>query len=186
MLVQVQAKTVDDLFMHRFQTDQLFVVKRSFVLVVLQNREYRYVPLSDRQPQVVKIPPSVPHASINPNPEDCLVVNAVLRHGSAHERDYRPLKPTVTFDLTTATESLGEMTRGQGEQGSRGAEERLTQSETISPLHLRTSALHLRTSASHNDATQADSPTTSKWLHRCLALVEFSHLLQTNPQFAGE
>ncbi|PSO86936.1 MAG: hypothetical protein BRC41_05770 [Cyanobacteria bacterium QH_9_48_43] len=53
MLVQVQAKTVDDLFMHRFQTDQLFVVKRSFVLVVLQNREYRYVPLSDRQPQVV-------------------------------------------------------------------------------------------------------------------------------------
>jgi hypothetical protein len=179
MLVQVQAKTVDDLFMHRFQTDQLFVVKRSFVLVVLQNREYRYVPLSDRQPQVVKIPPSVPHASINPNPEDCLVVNAVLRHGSAHERDYRPLKPPVPFDLTTATESLGEMTRGQGEQGSRGAEERLTQSETISPLHLRTSA-------SHNDATQADSPTTSKWLHRCLALVEFSHLLQTNPQFAGE
>ncbi|MGK7877650.1 MAG: cupin domain-containing protein [Xenococcaceae cyanobacterium] len=106
MLVQIPAGTVDDLFVHRFQTDQLLVVRGSFILVVLQNRQYQYIPLSERQPQVVTIPPGVPHGAINLNQEPCLLVNAVLRHGVALERDYRPLKRPFPYDLALAKAQL--------------------------------------------------------------------------------
>lgn len=93
MTVQVEAGAVEKLFVHRFQTDQLLVVRGQFVLVILQNRQYRYIPLSDRVPTVVKIPPGVPHGAVNLGTEDCLMVNALLRHGEPHELDYRPLNP---------------------------------------------------------------------------------------------
>lgn len=98
MLVQVPAGAIDDLFVHHFQTDQLLVVKGSFILVTLQNRRYQYIALSDRQPQVVKIPPGIPHGAINLAAEPCLLVNAVLRHGPTHPRDYRPLTPPFPYD----------------------------------------------------------------------------------------
>jgi len=72
MLVQIPAATIDDLFVHRFQTDQILVVRGSFVLVVLQNRRYQYIPLSEEQPVVVKIPPFVPHGAINLSAEGCV------------------------------------------------------------------------------------------------------------------
>ncbi|GAP98310.1 hypothetical protein [Leptolyngbya sp. NIES-2104] len=50
MLVNIPAGTIDDLFVHRTQTDQLLVVRGSFILVVLQNRKYQYIPLSELQP----------------------------------------------------------------------------------------------------------------------------------------
>jgi dTDP-4-dehydrorhamnose 3,5-epimerase-like enzyme len=84
---------------HRYQTDQLLVVRGSFTLVVLQNRQYQYITLSEHHPQVISIPPGVPHGAINLNAEPCFLVNAVLRHGAVHERDYRPLKPPFPYDL---------------------------------------------------------------------------------------
>jgi uncharacterized RmlC-like cupin family protein len=102
MLVKVPAGTIDDLFVHKFQTDQILVVKGSFVLVSLQNRQYQYTPLSDRKAQVVTIPPGVPHGAINLSSEDCLLVNAVLRHGATHEKDYQPLKRPFAYDLEQA------------------------------------------------------------------------------------
>lgn len=99
VLVQIPAGLVDDLFVHHFQTDQLLVVRGSFVLVVLQNKQYEYIPLSEDQPKVVTIPPGVPHGAINLSNEPCLLVNAVLRHGVAHERDYRPLRLPYPFDI---------------------------------------------------------------------------------------
>ena len=99
MLVQIPAGTVEDLFVHRYQTDQLLVVRGSLVLVILQNRHYQYIPLSTHQPMVVTIPPGVPHGAINLSAEPCVLVNAVLRHGLAHDRDYRPLKPPFPYDL---------------------------------------------------------------------------------------
>ncbi len=77
MVVKVPAHTVDDLFIHRNQTDQLLVVRGSFVLVILYNRQYQYIPLSTREPQVVTIPPGILHGSINLSNEDCLLVNAL-------------------------------------------------------------------------------------------------------------
>jgi hypothetical protein len=102
MLAQVPAHMIDDLFVHHFQTDQLLVVRGSMVLVILQNRQYQYIPLSDRHPTVVTIPPGIPHGAINLNSEPCVLVNAVLRHGEAHAKDYRPLKKPFPYDLAKA------------------------------------------------------------------------------------
>lgn len=106
LLAQLPPGLVDDLFVHHFQTDQLLVVRGSCVLVVLQNKQYTYIPLNEHQPQVVKIPPGVPHGAINLSDEPCLVVNAVLRHGPADERDYRPLRLPFPFDMAKAKAAL--------------------------------------------------------------------------------
>jgi uncharacterized RmlC-like cupin family protein len=102
MLVNIPADTIDDLFVHRTQTDQLLVVRGSFILVVLQNRKYQYIPLSEAQPQVVKIPPGVPHGAINLSGEPCVLVNAVLRHGEAIAQDYRPMRRPIPYDIEAA------------------------------------------------------------------------------------
>lgn len=99
MLVQVPSGTIDELFVHHFQTDQLFVVRGSFILVALHNKQYHYIPLSEHNPQVITIPPGVPHGAINLSSKDCLMVNAVLRHGESHPLDYRPMNPLFLMIL---------------------------------------------------------------------------------------
>ena len=99
MLVQVPGGTIDELFVHHFQTDQLLVVRGSFIMVALHNRQYNYILLSEDNPQVITIPPGVPHGAINLSSEDCLLVNAVLRHGESHPLDYRPMKPPFPYDF---------------------------------------------------------------------------------------
>ncbi len=106
MLVKVPANTTDDLFVHKNQTDQLLVVRGSFILVVLYNRQYQYIALSDRVPQVVTIPPGILHGSINLSKEDCLLVNAVLRHGKPNPKDYQPLRKPFPYDMDRAQLSL--------------------------------------------------------------------------------
>lgn len=106
MLVNLPGGTIDDLFVHRNQTDQLLVVRGRFVLVILQNRKYQYIPLSEHEPKVVIIPPGVPHGAINPGAEPCVLVNAVLRHGQPHDRDYRPLRRPIPYDMDRAKQLL--------------------------------------------------------------------------------
>ena len=65
MIVKVPANSIDDLFVHKKQTDQLLVVKGSFVLVVLHDRKYQYIPLTEEIPQLVTIPKGILHGSIN-------------------------------------------------------------------------------------------------------------------------
>lgn len=101
MLVQIPAQSIDDLFVHHFQTDQLLVVKGSFVLVVLQNRRYQYLYLTENNPQVITIPPGIPHGAINLTSQPCLLVNAVLRHGGTHPKDYQPIPKPFPYDLET-------------------------------------------------------------------------------------
>lgn len=108
LLAQIPPHLIDALFVHHFQTDQLLVVRGSFVLVVLQNRQYEYIVLSEHHPRVVKIPPGVPHGAINLSDETCLIVNAVLRHGPADDRDYRPLRLPFPYDLAKAKALLAE------------------------------------------------------------------------------
>ena len=104
MLVSIPAQTIDDLFVHRSQTDQLLVVRGSFVLVVLQNRKYQYILLSESQPKVVKIPPGVPHGAINLGDLPCVLVNAVLRHSVPIDRDYRPMRRPIPYDMDIASQ----------------------------------------------------------------------------------
>jgi uncharacterized RmlC-like cupin family protein len=99
MLVQVAPQIIDNMFVHRHQTDQLLVVRGSVVLVVLLDRQYQYIPLTDRQPQVVTIPPMVPHAAINLSSEPCMLINAVQYHGTPTARDYQPTQPPFAYDL---------------------------------------------------------------------------------------
>lgn len=109
MLVQVAPNANDDLFVHHWQTDQLLVVRGAFVLVVLQNRKYQYIALSQEFPSVAIIPPGIPHGAINFNDYPCLVVNAVLRHGEACDRDYRPLKRPFPYDLVAARNAIASL-----------------------------------------------------------------------------
>lgn len=99
MLVQIPPHSMDDLFVHHYQTDQLLVVKGCFVLVILQNRQYQYLYLTEDNPQVVIIPRGIPHSAINFHSKPCLLVNAVLRHGNTHPKDYQPIKKPFNYDL---------------------------------------------------------------------------------------
>jgi dTDP-4-dehydrorhamnose 3,5-epimerase-like enzyme len=109
MLVNIPAGTIDDLFVHHFQTDQILVVRGSFVLVGLQERQYQYIALSESVPALVTIPPGIPHGAVNLSAEPCTIVNAVLRHGPAHEKDYRPMKPLLNYDLNAVQAALGRL-----------------------------------------------------------------------------
>ncbi|WP_373543112.1 cupin domain-containing protein [Chamaesiphon sp.] len=102
MLVQIPANTIDDLFVHKYQTDRLMVVRGNFILVILHNGKYQYIPLSESELKVVTIPPLVPHAAINIGDEPCMLINALIRHGQSHPSDYRPLKAPFPYDLMQA------------------------------------------------------------------------------------
>lgn len=106
MVVKVPANSIDDLFVHKQQTDQLLVVKGSFVLVILYDRAYQYIPLTEEIPQVVTIPRGILHGSINFSDRDCLLVNAVLRYGKPNPRDYQPMVRPFAYDLQQARSSL--------------------------------------------------------------------------------
>lgn len=114
MLVNISAGSVEDLFVHRYQTDQLLLVKGSMTLVILSNRQYEYIYLNENYPQVVTIPPGVPHSAINLSNENCLLVNAVIRHGPAHPKDYQPIKPPFPYDFNKATQKLLKCTISNG------------------------------------------------------------------------
>ena len=109
VLVQVAPNTVDDLFVHKSQTDQILVVRGRFVLVTLINRQYRYIPLSEDHPVVVTIPPGVLHGAINLSSEPCVVVNAVLRHRPVQERDYVTRGRPFPYDLAAAEAALKQL-----------------------------------------------------------------------------
>jgi len=96
MLVQIP-ETIDDLFVHKSQTDQILLVKGRFGTVTLIDRHH-YTPLSEDRPVVVKIPPGATRA-INLDPEPCVVVNAVLRHRPAQERDSCPTSDLFLMTL---------------------------------------------------------------------------------------
>jgi uncharacterized RmlC-like cupin family protein len=106
MLVNIPAGTVDELFVHHFQTDQILVVRGSFVLVGLLNRQYQYMALSETCPAVAIVPPGIPHGAINLSSEPCVIVNAVLRNGPSHPRDYQPMKPPIPYDLEASQSAL--------------------------------------------------------------------------------
>ncbi len=106
MLVQIPPDTVDDLFVHKTQTDQLLVVRGQFVLVTLINKQYQYIPLSEDNPAVIIIPAGVLHGAINLSNESCVVVNAVLRHKPSHKMDYMTRGRPFPYDLKAAEAAL--------------------------------------------------------------------------------
>ena len=57
-------------------------------------------------PQVAIIPPGILHGAINFEDQDCLLVNAVIRHGEPQPRDYQPLSKPFPYDLKQAQLSM--------------------------------------------------------------------------------
>ncbi|BAZ07981.1 dTDP-4-dehydrorhamnose 3,5-epimerase [Calothrix sp. NIES-3974] len=109
MLVQIPANTIDDLFVHKTHTDQLLVVKGEFVIVTLVNKQYQYIPLTEKRPAVVIIPPGVLHGAINFRDEPAVVVNAVLRHRPPHPMDYVTRGRPFPYDLEAAKQALEQL-----------------------------------------------------------------------------
>ncbi len=108
MLVQIPPHSIDDMFVHRHQTDQLMAVRGSMVLVVLLDREYHYITLSESKPMVVTVPTMVPHAAINLSDEPCMLINAVQHHGTPTDRDYRPIHPPFAYDFSQVRQLMPE------------------------------------------------------------------------------
>jgi hypothetical protein len=90
LIAEIARGDAFELFCHRFQTDQLLVLRGAIDLVVLQNRQLRRIPLREDEATWVCIPPGVPHGAINRGRIPALLVNAVLRHGPTDPRDYEP------------------------------------------------------------------------------------------------
>lgn len=90
LIAEVRRSTRPELFCHRRQTDQLMVLRGSIDLIVLQNRCLRRITLREDDPVWVRIPPGVPHGSINRGRSVAVVVNAVLRHGPGDARNHKP------------------------------------------------------------------------------------------------
>ena len=96
-----------ELFCHRHQTDQLMVLSGSMDLIILQNRQFQLIRLTQNDRTWVRIPPRIPHAAIVRSDQAATVVNAVLRHGPVDPRDYQPRPiPRVLMPQWLALQSL--------------------------------------------------------------------------------
>ena len=80
------------------------VLRGSFDLIVLQNRQLRRITLREDEATWVRIPAGVPHGAINRSCQSVVIVNAVLQHGPSDPRDYLP-RP-VPRSLLTQWEAL--------------------------------------------------------------------------------
>lgn len=83
--------TQENLYIHRNQTDYVQVVRGKLIWVILSEGKYEYFPLSEEDSFVVKVPPKILHAGINPYDETCVFVNAIVLHKPRKPIDYRPV-----------------------------------------------------------------------------------------------
>jgi dTDP-4-dehydrorhamnose 3,5-epimerase-like enzyme len=93
------------MFVHKYQTDQLMVVRGNLTMLILHDRKYQYIHLSGSNPHVIEIPQLLPHAAINIGDETCVLVNAVIRHGKPRPADYRPVKAPFPYDSSQFSRS---------------------------------------------------------------------------------
>ncbi|MEA5536968.1 dTDP-4-dehydrorhamnose 3,5-epimerase [Crocosphaera sp. XPORK-15E] len=108
VVYEIPPKNTDDgLFCHRFQTDKLFVIRGTLVLVFIQNRDHHYVLMTQENPLLVIIPPGIPHAVMNPTSDSCFYINAVIRHGKPHNKDYKPIQKPFTFNQLKVNKLMG-------------------------------------------------------------------------------
>ena len=104
LIAEVHGSDRGELFCHRFQTDQLQVIRGSLDVIILQNRRLRCIRLREGEPEWLRIPHGVPHGAINRSACPAVVVNAVLRHGPSDPRDYQPR--TIPLSLRQAWAEL--------------------------------------------------------------------------------
>ena len=111
LVAEVGGTPAGELFCHRFQTDQLMVLRGCIDLIVLQEGRLQRITLREDEASWVRIPPGVPHGAINRGRRPAVVVNAVLRHGPSHPRDYqpRPVPSSLASDWARLREAATEL-----------------------------------------------------------------------------
>ncbi|MGH8002861.1 MAG: cupin domain-containing protein [Brasilonema sp.] len=97
--------TRENLYVHRNQTDYIQVVRGQLIWVILSAGKYQYIPLSEKDSFVVKVPPKIPHGGINPYDETCVMVNAIVLHKPLKPIDYRAISPPFSYDIEKALSS---------------------------------------------------------------------------------
>ncbi|MEB3343625.1 dTDP-4-dehydrorhamnose 3,5-epimerase [Okeania sp.] len=105
MVATYPPKTRENLYVHRNQTDYIQVVRGKFIWIILSKGKYQYIPLSEKDSFVVKVPPKIPHGAINPYDETCVMVNAIVRHKPLTPKEYRPIIPPSPYDIEKALSS---------------------------------------------------------------------------------
>jgi uncharacterized RmlC-like cupin family protein len=105
-LITLPSGMIDDLYVHHHQTNQLFSVRGSAVIVVWQNNEYQYLLLTEYNPILVKIPPGVPHSYVNLTTKSCTILNSIVRYAPSTGADYRPVKQAQPCDLNAIRQLL--------------------------------------------------------------------------------
>ncbi|HSF76194.1 MAG TPA: hypothetical protein VLA84_20520 [Microcoleus sp.] len=78
----------------------------SNVPFLAEGQEHHHFLLTQHQMLPIEIPPGIPHAVINFSSDHCLVLNAIIRHGSPHPKNYQPIKKPFPFDLERVNELL--------------------------------------------------------------------------------
>ncbi|MDJ0515482.1 MAG: cupin domain-containing protein [Trichodesmium sp. MO_231.B1] len=105
MIATYPPNTMENLYVHRNQTDYIKVVRGQLIWVILSEGKYQYIPLSEEDSFVVKVPPKIPHAGINPYDETCVMVNAIVLHKPRKPIDYKPISPPFPYDIEKALSS---------------------------------------------------------------------------------
>ena len=104
MLLEVGAGVVGDLCIHQFQTNRIFAVTGSLVMVILQNKQYDYIFLGAHSANALTIPSGIPYGFINLGSTPCWAISDAIYHGSEHKMSlhgsgYRSLKPPFPYDI---------------------------------------------------------------------------------------
>ena len=105
MVATYPPRTRENLYVHRNQTDYIQVVRGKLIWVILSEGKYEYIPLSEKDSFIVKVPPKIPHAGFNPYDETCVMVNAIVLHTPLKPIDYRPIAPPFPYDIEKALSS---------------------------------------------------------------------------------
>ena len=101
MIAVYSPKAIEDLLVHRYQTDYWKVVRGRLIAIIFQNRQYQYIPLSEQDSFVFKIPPKVLHGAINLCKEPAVLVNAIVKH-RLKKLDFHRIKPPFPYDIQAA------------------------------------------------------------------------------------
>ncbi|XHX80818.1 MAG: cupin domain-containing protein [Stenomitos frigidus ULC029] len=100
----IQPGTVETMYYHEHQTDQLTCVEGRMVLILLVDGKLEYHLLDAAKPETFVIPPLVPHSAYNPGPTNCVIFNTRVPHRH-NEKDLHEATPPP-FDYTTIQKLL--------------------------------------------------------------------------------
>ena len=94
--MEVNHGVLDEIFVPKRQTHQVFVARGRVILVVWENQKPKDIHLDETMNQVVIIPPNVRYGFVNTHQEPSVVINAVVHdQGSNYQLEHYSVDPIV-------------------------------------------------------------------------------------------